>query len=37
VVYRSGQNRQKKVFEGVRFYKFGTQNTVSYYQKYTPT
>jgi len=33
----SGQNRQKKQSEGVRFYYFGTQNTVPYCQKYTPT
>jgi len=27
----------KKQSEGVRLYKFGTQNTVPYCKKYTPT
>jgi len=34
--YPSGQNRQNQS-EGVRFCKLGTQNTMPYCQKYTPT
>jgi len=33
--YAIGQNCQKKQSEGVCFLLFGTQNTVTYFQKYT--
>jgi len=32
-----GKITKKKQSEGVRFCKFGTRNTVPYYQKCTPT